>query len=55
MTHLASHPISPVYVRVYIRRLATYVKLTPKQKAAMLAILHVPSATLANWPCRQQL
>ena len=32
-------------------QLGTYAKLTPKQEATMLAILHVPSATLANWPC----
>ena len=31
-------------------QLETYVKFTPKQEATMLAILHVPSATLAN--CR---
>ena len=32
-------------------QLGTYAKFTPKQEATMLAILHVPSATLANWPC----
>ena len=32
-------------------QLGTYTKFTPKQKATTLAILHVPSATLANWPC----
>ena len=32
-------------------QLVTYTKFTQKQKATMLAILHVPSATLANWPC----
>ena len=31
-------------------QLGTYVKFTPKQEATMLAILNVPSATLAN--CR---
>ena len=31
--------------------LGTYAKFTPKQKATTLAILHVPSPTLANWPC----
>ena len=31
-------------------RIQTYAKFTPKQKATVLAILHVPSATLANWP-----
>ena len=29
-------------------QLGTYAKFTPKQKATTLAILHVPSATLAN-------
>ena len=33
-------------------QLGTYTKFTLKQKATVLAILHVPSATLANWPCR---
>ena len=33
-------------------QLGTYAKFTPKQEATTLAILHVPSATLANWPCR---
>ena len=28
--------------------IGTYAKYTPKQKAATLAILHVPSATLTN-------
>ena len=32
-------------------QLGTYAKFTLKWKATMLAILHVPSATLANWPC----
>ena len=32
-------------------QLGAYAKFTPVQKATMLAILHVPSATLANWPC----
>ena len=32
-------------------QLGTYAKFTLKQEATMLAILHVPSATLANWPC----
>ena len=32
-------------------QLGTYTKFTPKQQATALAILHVPSATLANWPC----
>ena len=32
-------------------QLGTYIKFTPKQKATTLAILHVPSATLVNWPC----
>ena len=36
-----------------ITQIETYAKLTPKQKATMLAILHIPSATLANWPCRR--
>ena len=31
-------------------QLGTYTKFTPKQEATMLAILNVPSATLAN--CR---
>ena len=30
-------------------QLGTYAKFTPKQEATKLAILHVPSATLANW------
>ena len=34
-------------------QLGTYAKFTPKLKATMLAILHVPSATLANWPFRR--
>ena len=29
-------------------QLGTYAKFTPKQEATTLAILHVPSATLAN-------
>ena len=29
-------------------QIGTYTKFIPKQKATMLAILHVPSATLAN-------
>ena len=29
-------------------QIGTYAKCTPKRKAIMLAILHVPSATLAN-------
>ena len=29
-------------------KIGTYAKCTLKQKAVMLAILHVPSATLAN-------
>ena len=33
-------------------QLGTYAKFTLKQKATMLAILHVPSTTLTNWPCR---
>ena len=32
-------------------QLGTYAKFTLKQEATTLAILHVPSATLANWPC----
>ena len=32
-------------------QLGTYAKFTLKQKATMLAILDVPSAILANWPC----
>ena len=33
-------------------QLGTYTKFTLKQKATTLGILHLPSATLANWPCR---
>ena len=33
-------------------QIGTYTKFVPKQKATTLAILHVPSTTLANWPCR---
>ena len=29
-------------------QIGTYAKFTPNQKAAMLAILHIPSATVAN-------
>ena len=32
-------------------QLGTYTKFTPKQEATTLAILHVPSVTLANWSC----
>ena len=32
-------------------QLGTYAKFTPKQEATMQAILHVSSATLANWLC----
>ena len=32
-------------------QLGTYAKFTPKQKATILAILHVPSTSLAKWPC----
>ena len=32
-------------------QLGTYAKFIPKQEATMLVILHVSSATLANWPC----
>ena len=34
-----------------LTQLGTYAKFTPKQKATTLAMLHVPSAILANWPC----
>ena len=33
-------------------QIGTYAKFTPKQKATTLAILHVPSVTLANCPYR---
>ena len=32
-------------------QLEIYAKFTLKQNATMLAILDVPSAILANWPC----
>ena len=32
-------------------QLGTYTKFTLKQEATTLAILHVPGATLTNWPC----
>ena len=47
-------PSDPAYVRVYVAGYpaSNLRKFTPKQEATTLAILHVPSATLANWPCR---
>ena len=39
---------------LYIGIVQLAMKFLPEQKATMLVvILHVPSATLANWPCRQ--
>ena len=37
---------------LYATQLGTYAKFTLKQEATVLAILHVPSATMVNWPCR---
>ena len=47
------HPIQFMQESISLAtQLGTCAKFTTKQKATMPAILHVPSATLANWPCR---
>ena len=47
-----SIPSDPVYARVYVVSYpARNLKITPQQKATTLAILHVPSTSLAKWPC----
>ena len=53
MTQWASHPIQSTLDSMSLAtQLGTYTKFAPKQKAATLATMYVPSATLANWPCR---
>ena len=51
MTQWASHLIQSMWESMLsATQLGTYTKFTPKQKATTLAILHVPSTSLANWP-----
>ena len=52
--HSVSITFDPVYGSVYVvgYPVGTYAKFTPVQKATTLAMLYVPNATVANWPCQ---